>query len=89
MMLFKYSSIFSSDSHSSNRVCIFEMGQYEQHLCELILNFEQWSRERCRLMIFFLVSSLATILPIFVKPFVLIMENIAVKLFQIGTCGSK
>ena len=66
-------------------MCNFGSGYYEEQLCEIILNFDQWFRRKCRLKIFLIwisgspfVQQSVTICAILV---VGIMRNNCVKLF--------
>ena len=72
-MLFKGTSFFSALAAISfsraEPFVQFGIGHYEQHFCAIILNFDQWSRRRCRLTIF-LVLALTVNLLNRVKPFV-------------------
>ena len=35
-----------------NRLCIFDRGYYEEQVCEIIINLEQWLRRKYNLKIF-------------------------------------
>ena len=66
-------------------LCNFERGYHGVHLCEVILNLDQWFRRRCILKIFLILSSggpslqwNGTICAIWVEG---IMRNNSVKFF--------
>ena len=39
-------------SAQPNHLYIFDRGHYEEHFCEIVLNWGQWFRRRCRLKTF-------------------------------------
>ena len=63
-------------SAEPNGLCYFGRGHYEEHFCEIILNFGQWLR-RCHLSIYFVQLS-GRVCAILVEGF---MGDIHVKLF--------
>ena len=48
-------------SAERNHLCNFGRGHYEEQLCEMILNLDQWFRRRC-LLRYFLSGALAALL---------------------------
>ena len=55
-------------SAERNYLCNFGRGYYEEQFCEIILNLDQWFRNRCRLKDF-LSEALTTLLFGGVDPF--------------------
>ena len=52
-------SVFNSGGHFVQQSGNFGRGHNEENFCEIILNFDQWLRRRCRLEIFLLLSVVA------------------------------
>ena len=70
-MLFKYISYLSSGGHFVRQSWTFEQflkRQYEEPICEIILNLDQWFRRKCRLK-YFLSTALAALLFTGAEPF--------------------